>query len=612
MKKRLLAVLLALALLAAMVPVYAGADTVDLVSGACGDNITWTLDSSGTLTLTGEGEMKNLSWNNLPWGDYSDLIFSVVIGDGITCIGSSAFEDCTSVEEVSIPDSVTRIGEDAFCGCSSLKSVTIPESVTFIDDSAFEWCESLEEVLFPSNVTFVGMEAFDRTPWLESLGDYAVANNVLLKYQGTDPEVKVPDGVKVIAMYAFYDWNAFDDPCYAVNVTLPKGLTHINQYAFAYCNTLKTISIPDSVTEIGSNAFWLCSSLESVSIPGGVKKLEYDAFQSCSSLKSVTIAEGVEEIESYVFYNCPALKGVTLPASIKWIDLVNQPFGFMYDDDANQRVMVSGFTITGYDDTKAEEYATFNGLKFISLGPVPTPTPKPTATPTPTPKPTAKPTPTPTAKPTATPTPKPTENPEPTATPDPDTDPDTDPDIDPDIDPELEFEDVRPKDWFYNPVQWAVANGVTSGTSATTFSPGNKCTREQAVTFLWNAKGQPEPTSTENPFKDVVEGKWYYKAVLWAVENNITSGVSADTFGVGRNCTRAQIVTFFHNYAEKPAASGKNPFTDVPEKQWYYQPVLWAVSEGVTAGLTPTTFGPNNTCTRGQIVTFLYNYMGKE
>ena len=178
--------------------------------------------------------------------------------------------------------------------------------------------------------------------------------------------------------------------------------------------------------------------------------------------------------------------------------------------------------------------------------------------------------------------------------------------------PVTSFIDVKESAWYYTPVQWAVANGVTSGTSDTTFSPGNQCTRAQAVTFLWNAKGQPEPKSTKNPFTDVKSTAWYYKAVLWAVENGITSGTSATTFSPNSTCTRAQIVTFFHNYAGKPAASGKNPFTDVKSTAWYYQPVLWAVSEGVTAGLTPTTFGPTNTCTRGQIVTFLYNYLGKE
>ena len=172
------------------------------------------------------------------------------------------------------------------------------------------------------------------------------------------------------------------------------------------------------------------------------------------------------------------------------------------------------------------------------------------------------------------------------------------------------FNDVFEDDYYADPVLWAVQNNVTAGTSDTTFSPGNQCTRAQAVTFLWNAQGQPEPKSTKNPFTDVKSTAWYYKAVLWAVENNITAGTSATTFSPNATCTRAQIVTFLHNYAEKPAATGKNPFTDVKSTQWYYQPILWAVSEGVTAGTSATTFSPTNTCTRGQIVTFLYNYLG--
>jgi len=169
------------------------------------------------------------------------------------------------------------------------------------------------------------------------------------------------------------------------------------------------------------------------------------------------------------------------------------------------------------------------------------------------------------------------------------------------------FKDVTEKDYYFEPVMWAVSNGVTSGLSADTFGPAAGCTRAQVVTFLWRAAGKPAPTSDVNPFTDVKEGQYYYDAVLWAVENGITTGLNATSFGPNENCNRGQIVTFLWRAMGKPApTNSNNPFNDVSEKQYYYDAVLWAVEEGITTGLSATSFGPNSTCTRGQIVTFLY------
>uniref|UniRef100_UPI00263233C3 S-layer homology domain-containing protein n=1 Tax=uncultured Dysosmobacter sp. TaxID=2591384 RepID=UPI00263233C3 len=171
------------------------------------------------------------------------------------------------------------------------------------------------------------------------------------------------------------------------------------------------------------------------------------------------------------------------------------------------------------------------------------------------------------------------------------------------------FKDVPSNQYYYEPVLWAVGKGITNGTSATTFSPNQKCTRAQAVMFLWNAAGKPEPASNSNPFKDVPTNQYYYKAVLWAVGKGITSGTSKTEFSPNQGCTRGQIMTFVWRYAGMPSGAGTaNPFKDVPTNQYYYQPVLWAVGKGITNGTSTTTFSPNQTCTRGQIMTFLYNY----
>ena len=169
------------------------------------------------------------------------------------------------------------------------------------------------------------------------------------------------------------------------------------------------------------------------------------------------------------------------------------------------------------------------------------------------------------------------------------------------------FSDVGSDDFFYDAVLWAYQNDITAGTSKTKFSPYKTCTREQVVTFLWRAKGCEEPTSTNNPFKDVPADAYYTKAVLWAVENGITNGKSKTKFGVGDPCTRGQVVTFLWRAEGEPEpTSAANPFKDVSETDYFYKAVLWAVENDVTKGTSKTKFSPAKTCTRGQVVTFLY------
>lgn len=173
------------------------------------------------------------------------------------------------------------------------------------------------------------------------------------------------------------------------------------------------------------------------------------------------------------------------------------------------------------------------------------------------------------------------------------------------------FTDVSANAYYYTPVLWAVSNEITSGTSATTFSPDAGCTRAQVVAFLWRAAGKPEPKQSGNPFTDVRDGQYYYKAVLWAVEHGITAGTSATTFSPDATCTRGQIVSFLWRYEGKPAANASNPFTDVKPGAYYEPAVLWAVANGVTAGTSATTFSPDATCTRAQVVSFLYRDLTK-
>ena len=169
------------------------------------------------------------------------------------------------------------------------------------------------------------------------------------------------------------------------------------------------------------------------------------------------------------------------------------------------------------------------------------------------------------------------------------------------------FLDVNETQFYHESVLWAVENGITNGVDAEHFGPMGVCNRAQVVTFLWRAAGSPEPQSTENPFNDVAQGSFYENAVLWAVEKGITNGLTADTFGPNTVCNRAQVVTFLHRANGSPAPeSTEDPFTDVAEGSFYENAVLWALENGVTTGASDTTFNPNGQCLRAQVVTFLY------
>ena len=171
------------------------------------------------------------------------------------------------------------------------------------------------------------------------------------------------------------------------------------------------------------------------------------------------------------------------------------------------------------------------------------------------------------------------------------------------------FLDVPAGAYYEDAVVWAVGKGITSGTNATTFDPNGTCTRAQAVTFLWRAAGSPTPKTKLMPFPDVPVGSYYWNAVLWAIEQGITEGTSYLTFSPNDSCTRAQIVTFLWRAKGNPAVSGNAPFTDVAPDAYYAAAVTWAEKNGITGGIGSGLFGSNNTCTRAQIVTFLYRAM---
>lgn len=254
-------------------------------SGTCGENLAWTLDGEGTLTISGTGNMTSSPWKN----KHSSEISNVVIEDGVPNITSFAFQDCSVLTNISIPESVTSIGASAFNGCNSLLSVVIPEGVTSIEGATFFLCRSLESVTIPDSVTEIGNGAFD--------------------YCGNLTNITLPEGVVVIEAGAFNGCSSLE------SITIPAGITRIEDSVFSECSSLKSVIIPEGVTSIGTSFDW-CSSLEKIIIPENVTAIGRDAFMYCSSLKEITIPKGVTSIESGTFYGCSKLESITLPENI--------------------------------------------------------------------------------------------------------------------------------------------------------------------------------------------------------------------------------------------------------------------------------------------------------
>ena len=326
MKKRLLSFVLAVLMIASLLPATAlAADIVD--SGTCGaegdgSNLAWTLDSEGVLTISGSGDMHGYDPSAAPW---HGRVKSAVIAEGVTSISWYAFYDCTSLTSVTIPDSVTSISWYAFYNCRSLTSVTIPNSVTSIGEYAFSDCTSLTSVTIPDSVTSIGSFAFRFCTSLTGIwvaeGNSHYSSDVsgvlfnkdkttLVQCPGAFAAYTIPNSVTSIGEYAFYDCTSL------TSVTIPDSVTIIGDFAFFYCTSLTSVTIPDSVTSIGYKAFCSCESLTSVTIPDSVTFIANEAFADCKSLTSVMIPNGVTSIHDDAFSRCTSLTSVTIPDSV--------------------------------------------------------------------------------------------------------------------------------------------------------------------------------------------------------------------------------------------------------------------------------------------------------
>lgn len=635
MKKKVISLLLALCLVVCYVPMSVFAAEV-VAEGTCGENLTWVFTDDGTLTISGEGEMEGPSFMQ----DYRESIVHVIVGDGVTSICNKAFNYCFALDDVEISNSVVSIGECAFQNCTRLTSVTFGNSVTTIGDWAFDGCSSLTSLAIPESVTSIGNYAFSG---LESAtGIYVDENNPnyssddcgvlfdkeksqLIQAPGAlSGDYSIPASVTSIGAWAF-------DGCTGLTgITIPDGVTMIERSAFLECIGLNSVVVPDSVTDIKSHAFYHCGNLTRVVIGNGVTSVGIMAFAYCGNLNDLTIGNSVASIGQDAFLDCN-MTSVVIPDSVTSIGdaafascdsltaikfLGDAPsIGSSALSEVSATVYYPANNSTWTEDVMQQYRGTITWIPYDPSEPEET---EPTEPSTPEETEPVETEPVETepveTEPVAT-EPEETEPTAPTPT-EPSTPEETEPTEPEETEPsdstpaepvENPFTDVKSTAYYYEPVLWAVENNITGGTSATTFSPNASCTRGQIVTFLWAAAGRPEPKSANNPFTDVKSSAYYYKAVLWAVENGITSGTSATTFSPNNTCTRGQVVTFLWAAKGRPEPeTTSNSFSDVKSSDYYYRAVLWAVENGITSGVGNGKFGPSQTCTRGQIVTFLY------
>ncbi len=580
----------------------------------------WSLNLETGILSVEENIPESCNWLGYypPWYQWKDAITEVRVSEGVELIGDYGFAQCYKLVRVVLPNSLREIGEHAFGDCVSLKELRIPKNVSVLGPTSFVGSDSLERFLVDPSNPYYTTDA-QGVLYKKDMSELVVCPN------GFTGVLTVPDGVTALGE-SCCNW------CKKLTgVSLSDSVTTIRTLAFEGCMGLLRVELPESVTMVGEGAFQTCSSLKTAdlaktdieepgavfsgcenlekvivsgdspffacdrqgalydktmkkiilcpqgfagkfTIPQGIESIAEGAFSGCGNLTEVVIPNSVSEICDSAFYYCPSLKRLVIPNSVKYMgesvfeecmSLVSVVFpasiAVIEDDIFSGCYSLEKVYFRG----PAPEV---NGWFFVSGSVIIYYV----------------------------------EGQEGWTT------------------PAWEYYttktwsgyaaiDVHGEDYFYEPVQWALKEGITTGVGNDLFCPENTCTRAQVVTFLWRDNGCPEPTTTNNPFTDISPEAYYYKAVLWALEEGITTGIKEDTFAPEAGCTRGQVVTFLWRANGKPETEAvQDPFTDVPEDTYYMQAVLWAVEQGITTGKTADKFASEDLCTRGQIVTFLW------
>lgn len=677
-----------------------GAKLSDVLSEGTLAGLSWSLARSGVLTISGSGELPELANDGTsePWKKNSDIIIEVVIKSGVTGVGSGAFTGCTALKKVSISDTVKKLDLNAFSGCTALEAFAV--------EDGNEAYASADGVLFNAGKTLLISCPVGKT------GAYTVPETVTeieksaFAASGVE-SVSMSDAVNAVGEGAFSNCSKLK------SVVLPKGLKELKKSLFSGCSALEAISIPDSVKTLGEGVFSGCAALKEVKIPGEVTVIPKNAFSGCAALESVSIPASVTAINEAAFDKCTALKNVMfLGKEGDWaqvtIEKSNAPLKSATKNFPNHThsyvdtVTAPTCTANGYTvhkcscgDTKTDSYTKMLGHSYqggicVRCGVLEDHKHdfKQTVT-----------APTCTSEGFTTYTCACGESYKKNYV--------SALEHKPELKNEKKagclkggytgdevctvcgkvfkagsvilalghstelrnekaatcvnggytgdlvcvrcgdiieqgkataatghkffggkcsvcdaqesgsrsveaksFDDVIPGTFYYDAVMWAVKNNITKGTGASTFSPGDVCTRFQIVTFLWRACGCPT-AATAASFSDVSPSDSFYEAVRWAVERGITKGTGGSSFSPYATCTRAQIVTFLYRAAGSPTVSSGIRFFDVAPNAFCRDAVAWATERGITKGTSDTTFSPDAACTRAEVVTLLYRTLNK-
>ena len=556
------------------------------------------------------------SIGNWAFQDCSSLT-SITIPNGVTSIGSSAFSGCSSLTSITIPDSVTSIESSAFYRCSSLTSITIPDSVTSMESSAFSRCSSLTGIYVSKGNPFYSSDAFgvlfnkNKTELIKApggiTGSYAIPNSVtsikssafsdcsgltsvtipnsvanfesfVFSYCSGLTSVTISNGVTSIGSSAFYGCSSL------TSITIPNSVTSIGSSAFSGCSSLISITIPNSVSSIGDCAFFVCRSLVSISIPNSVTSIGGSTFDGCGSLISISIPSSVTSIGGFAFFGCDKLGHVAYGGTeTQWknISIASGNYALSSVCYKAEMVLTEGCPADGVYCTGCEQDIIKAAGKHSYTGKVTNPTLTGHGYTTYTCKVCGD-----------------------------------------SYRANYTFPDVPSSLWSYNAIEFAVAKGYFSGYQSGKFGPTDNITRQDFVVVLARlAKVDLSKYSGRTGFPDVKAGSYYEKAVKWASSNGIVSGYNNGKFGVGDKITREQLVTILYNYAKKMGYNTSVPsnavaklsaYTDAYKITGYAKPaVIWALNKGIISGMTATTVAPQNNASRGQVATILMNISKK-
>ncbi len=522
-----------------------------------------------TVTKLGDGAFSNCK-----------KLIKAVLPEGISALPDSLFSGCAALEAITIPESVQTLGKAVFSGCASLRELTIPKDVVVIPEAAFSDCAALEAITIPAGVTSVGEHAFDGctalktvnflgsdTQWsaIDIKSSNAALNGAEKSYTRTDhihsytsavtPPTCTEAGFTSRRCGCGEELkDSYTAPLghsYSGGICTRCGIVDPNRDA-EHEHDFKAAVTPPSCSSEGFTTY-KCECGECYT-KDYVSALEHKA-ELKNAVAAGCLKGGYSGDEVCSVCGKTLRTGSVIFASGHTTELRNEsPSTCTESGYSGDTICTRCGDITESGRVVAAAGHSFSGGKCTVCGV-----------------------------------------------------------IDPDYEPAAEvpvFEDVELGAFYYDAVQWAVSAGITNGTGAATFSPDAGCTRYQIVVFLWRASGCPKADAAVG-FTDVRPSDIFYDAVRWAVSSGITKGTTAATFSPYAPCTRAQIVTFLYRAAGSPSVSGASSFFDIAPSSFCRDAVVWATQRGITKGTTATTFSPDTTCTRAQVVTFLYRALNK-